>query len=63
MLSLTWFSTQYKTKAAIIELIPFVSLEVRELLQTISDIAAPPFRIASKPELPGDVSFYLLEAE
>jgi len=45
------------------KLIPFVLSEVRDLLQTISDIAAPPIRIASKPELPGDVSFRFLEPE
>jgi|GEM_PF-4427552 len=55
------FSTCYKTEATDNKLIPFVSFEVRDLLQTISDIAAPPIQIASKPQLLGDVSFQLLE--
>ncbi len=50
------FSTRHKTEATYAELILLISPEARDLLQTISDIAVPPNRIASKPELPGDIS-------
>ncbi len=33
-----------------------ISLGARDLLQTISDIAAPPDRNASEPQHPGDVT-------
>jgi len=57
------FSTQHLAEATLVELILLISSEDQDLLRTISDIAAPPVRIASKPELPGDVSFRFLEPE
>ena len=57
------FSTRHLAEATLAELILLISSEVQDLLQTIFDIAAPPVRIASKPELPGDVSFRFLEPE
>jgi len=45
------FSCRSKTEATYYNLIPFVSHESRDFIHTISDIAVPPFRIASKPEL------------
>ena len=57
------FSEQGKTEATNLELILFISSAAQDVLQTISEIAVPPDRIASKTELPGDISFLYLVKE
>lgn len=45
-----------RPKPPTLSLFSKVSSEARDLLQTISDIAAPPDRKASEPQHPGDVT-------
>ncbi|BAR49932.1 hypothetical protein TF3313_2499 [Tannerella forsythia 3313] len=50
------FRAAARPKPPTATLFPEFSLAVRDIRQAISDISAPPVRIASKPRLPGDVS-------